>query len=166
MDPCLLCHFFVEFSRNRYWNFHRIFFREIESGSSKVDVNLTIYFKFENSWSFSNSFPFDAGKSPIFDIVLLIYLIAYCAMTLFIAVNFLFFVIGNNIATHFRVLQVDWRNYDFSNNKFEELVDRHLKIFDCCDLFKKIYAPLLLIKFGTMAVVIGLLGFETIIVRF
>jgi hypothetical protein len=85
-------------------------------------------------------------------------------MTLFIAVNFLFFVIGNNIATHFRILQVDWRNYDFSSNKFEELVDRHLKIFDCCDLFKKIYAPLLLIKFGTMAVVIGLLGFETIIV--
>jgi hypothetical protein len=78
-----------------------------------------------------------------------------------------FFAIGYNIAGHFKILQVKYKNLKYSKSdrgNLIKIIGYHLKVMHCCKQLRKSYAVALTGMFMVCSLSICFLGFHAVMV--
>jgi hypothetical protein len=115
------------------------------------------------------SFYFDLLKSPTFEIVyVLLCYNTYVLVRVIVASDSLVLVCGLFICSYFKALQNRLENLTRSDadSKINEIVEEHNQILNLFKVFNKAFAPILIQKCMTTAILICVLGFQLLVVSF
>jgi hypothetical protein len=115
------------------------------------------------------SFYFDLFKSPTFEIVYFFLCCSpYILCQVIVASDSLFMACGLFICSYFKTLQKNLENLTPSdgNSKINDIVDDHKKILKLFEDLNKAFAPILIQKCLTTAILICVLGFQLLVVSF
>jgi hypothetical protein len=115
------------------------------------------------------SFYFDLFKSPTFEIV---YFLLVCTSNVIcqaiVASDSLFLACGLFICSYFKTLQKRLENLTPSdaNSKINKIIEDHKQILKLFEDLNKAFAPILIQKCLTTAILICVLGFQLLVVSF
>lgn len=105
-------------------------------------------------------FFYDVSPSPYYEIaVIMVAYALFCHISSFVIVDVMFFVFGLCFTEHLRFIQEKIRQLNKKSTNLKEIVQLHDEACKYFNKLNKIYAPHVIVKFLSIAIVVCFCGF-------